>query len=119
MADVIAEFFGMLDKRGHEPMLKKASGTLRFDVANGKRVERWFVAVKRGDVAVSRQNRAAECVVRLDRPVFEAIVNRRSNAIAAMLRGTVSIEGDLDLLVLFQRLLSPHPGLGERPPTAG
>jgi ubiquinone biosynthesis protein UbiJ len=119
MADVIAEFFGALDSRGHEPMLEKASGTLRFDVATGKRTERWFVAVKRGDVAVSRQNRRAECVVRVEKPVLEAIVSGRSNATAAMLRGVVVIEGDLDLLVLFQRLFSPHPGLGGKLRTAG
>ena len=119
MADVIAEFFGALDRRGYEPMLKKASGTLRFDVANGKRIERWFVAVERGDVAVSRRHKAAECVVRLDRPVFEAIVSRRSNATAAMLRGLVLIEGDLDLLMLFQRLFSRSPGLDEERPPAG
>jgi putative sterol carrier protein len=119
MADAIAEFFGALDGRGHEPMLEKASGTLRFDVANGKRIERWFVAVKRGDVAVSRRNRAADCVVRLDRPIFEAIVSGRSNATAAMLRGIVSIEGNLDLVVLFQRLFSRSQSLGEELPAAG
>jgi ubiquinone biosynthesis protein UbiJ len=119
MADAIAEFFGALDSRGHEPMLEKASGTLRFDVANPKRVERWYVAVNRGDVAVSRQNRAADCVVRLDRPVLEAIVSGRSNATAAMLRGIVAIEGDLDLIVLFQRLFSRPHNLGDELPAAG
>jgi ubiquinone biosynthesis protein UbiJ len=113
MADVIVEFFDALDRRGHEPILEKASGTLRFDVADGKRIERWFVAVERGDVAVSRQNRAAECVVRLDRPVFEAIVSRTANGTAAMLRGTVLVEGNLQLLVLFQRLFSRFPGSSE------
>jgi ubiquinone biosynthesis protein UbiJ len=119
MADVIAEFFDTLDTRGYEPMLAKASGTLRFDVSSGKRIERWYVAVERGDVAVSRRNKAAQCVVRLDRPVFEAIVSRRSNATAAMLRGTVSIEGDLDLMVLFQRLFSRSPELDEEQPRPG
>jgi ubiquinone biosynthesis protein UbiJ len=116
MTDLIAEFFGALDRRGHEPMLEKASGTLRFDVAKGKRIERWLVTVDRGDVAVSRRNRAADCVVRLDRPTLEAIVSGRSNATAAMLRGIVSIEGDLDLVVLFQRLFSRPTGPGEELP---
>jgi ubiquinone biosynthesis protein UbiJ len=116
MADAIADFFGALDTRGHEPMLEKATGTLRFDVANRKRIERWFVTVDRGDVAVSRRNRAADCVVRLDRPTFEAILSRRANATASMLRGIVSVQGDLDLVVLFQRLFSRSQGPGDELP---
>jgi putative sterol carrier protein len=119
MADAIAEFFGALDSRGHEPILEKTSGTLRFDVKNGKRIERWSVSVNRGDVAVSRRNTAADCVVRLDRPILEAIVSGRSNATAAMLRGIVSVEGDLELIVLFQRLFSRPQNLGDEPPAAG
>jgi ubiquinone biosynthesis protein UbiJ len=119
MADAIADFFGALDTRGHEPMLEKATGTLRFDVANRKRIERWFVTVDRGDVAVSRRNRAADCVVRLDRPTFEAILSRRANATASMLRGIVSIQGDLDLVVLFQRLFSRSRSPGDELPAHG
>jgi hypothetical protein len=38
MTDPTAEFFDELGRRGHEPLLEKATGTLRFDIADGKRV---------------------------------------------------------------------------------
>ena len=40
-----------------------------------------------------------------DRATFEAIVKREINPFAAMLRGTVGVEGDPELIVQFQRLL--------------
>ena len=55
MTDPSAEFFEELQQRGARPLLQKMSGTLRFDVVDGKRSARWFVTIKKGDVKVSRQ----------------------------------------------------------------
>ena len=55
-ADPTVDFFAALKSRGQEPLLRKASGTLRFDIADGKRTERWLVELKKGDIAVSRRN---------------------------------------------------------------
>ncbi len=104
-----ADFFADLGKRGNEPLLRKASGTLRFDVRDGKRTERWLVEVRKGDVAVSRRNTRADCVVSTDRALFDRIVTGEANALAALLREEVNVEGDLNLLVLFQRLLPGPP----------
>ncbi len=105
MPDTTAEFFEQLDQRDHEPLLAKVTGTLRFDLKENGRTARWRVAIKKGDVAVSRTNGAADCVIRTDRATFEAIVKREINPFAAMLRGTVGVEGDPELIVQFQRLL--------------
>jgi len=104
-------FFDALAKRGHEPLLQSASGTLRFDLVDGKAVEHWSVAVKKGDVSVSHKEAKADAVVRLDRDLFDRIVTGRENAMAAALRGVLVPEGDLGLVMSFQRLF---PG----PPTA-
>ena len=111
--DAIAEFFAELGRRGHEPLLEHASGSARFDVADGKRTERWLLTIDKGDLGVSRKNAAADCVVRLDRPTFERAVNGKFNLMAAALRGEFTLEGYLRLLVLLQRLF-PRPSRRRR-----
>ena len=36
-------FFHELDRRGHESLLEKATGSVRFDLADGRRIDRWSV----------------------------------------------------------------------------
>ena len=36
MAQTTAEFFNDLSVRGHEPLLEKATGTIRFELTNGR-----------------------------------------------------------------------------------
>jgi putative sterol carrier protein len=118
MADPTSDFFDELGRRGHEPLLKKSSGTLRFDLRNGKQVDRWLVAVKKGDVAVSRRNAQADIVVSADRALFDGIASGKTNALAALLRGEMGIDGDVPLLVAFQRLFPGPPRARKRRTTA-
>ena len=119
MTDSTAEFFDELGRRGHEPLLENATGTLRFDVADGKRIARWLVTIRKGDVTVSRENRGADSVVRVDRALFDKAVKGKANAMAALLRGAITIEGEPELLVLFQRLFpGPPRSRKRRRPTA-
>lgn len=97
------EFFEELGARGHEPLLERASGTIRIELTNGKRTV-WLVTVKRGDVTVTRRNAGADCVVRGPEKLFDGVVKGRVNATAAVLRGEVQVEGNPELLVQFQRL---------------
>jgi len=108
-----AEFFDELGRRGHEPLLAKASGTARFDVVDGKRVERWLLTIDKGDLRVSRRNVAADAVVRADRASFDRAVAGKLNFMAAGLRGEVVVQGDPALLVLLQRLF-PRPSRRRR-----
>jgi putative sterol carrier protein len=118
VTDATAEFFDALVERGHEPLLDKVTGTVRFDLKDGKKTDRWFVGVVKGDIAVSRRNLRADCVVMADKSLFDAIASGKTNAMAALLRGAMSVGGDIQLLVLFQRLL-PGPPRSRRPrPTA-
>ena len=117
MTDPSAEFFEELQQQGHVPLLKKVSGTLRFEVVNGKRSARWFITIKKGDVTVSRQGGQADCVVRGDRAVIDGIWSGEVNPMAAVLRGEISVDGDSELLVLFQRLL-PGPATSSHPRAA-
>ena len=107
--DATTAFFHELGTRGHEPLLEKATGTIRFEVTNGRRKARWLVTVAKGDVTVSHRNARADCVIRVDRGLFDQIVTGEKNAMAAMLRGAVGVEGRPELLVLFQRLFPAPP----------
>ena len=109
MADSTTQFFDELGRRGHEPLLEKTSGTIRIDLKDGRKTERWLVTIAKGDLAVSRENAEADCVISGDRALFDDIASGKTNAVAAMLRGTIGVEGDAPLLVSFQRLLPGPP----------
>ena len=87
MTDATVQFFDALVARGHEPQLERATGTVRFDLRDGKKIERWFVSIVKGDLAVSRRNVRADFVVSTDKAVFDDIANGKTNAMAALLRG--------------------------------
>jgi hypothetical protein len=101
-------FFDELGSRGREPMLAKARGTARFEIVDGKRTLRWLVAVDKGDIRVSRRNAAADCVLRVDKGLFDRAAGGELNFMAAVLRGEIAVSGDPRLLVLLQRLF-PRP----------
>lgn len=117
--DATERFFETLATRGREPLLKGASGTIRFDLADGGAVEHWCVAIKKGDVSVSHEKAKADAVVRVDRDLFDGIVSGRENAMAATLRGALVPEGDLGLVMSFQRLFPGPPGGGAARATGG
>lgn len=106
--DPTERFFAELGSRGEEPLLRKATGSIRFEIADGTRVRRWVVAVSRGELEVSSGGGDAACVVRAERKVFDRLATGRMNAVAAVLRGDLDISGDWRLLVLMQRLF-PGP----------
>jgi putative sterol carrier protein len=107
--DPTERFFAELAGRGHEPLLRKATGATRIDIVDGKRTRRWLVVVDKGDISVSRGNGDATCVIRAPKTVFDRIVSGRMNAVAAVLRGDVTVDGDWRLLVRIQRLFPGRP----------
>jgi glycogen debranching enzyme len=110
MTDATAEFFDGLARRGHDPRLENVGGSIRFDLAHDDRLDHWFVAIEDGDVSVSREEREADCVVRIDKPVFDRLVKGETSAVAAWLRNQVKIRGRFPLLRLFERLYPGPPG---------
>ena len=107
--EVRDRFFDDLVQRGHDPLLRKARGTIKFEIVDGKRVDRRVVAIDRGDITVSRRSVTCDGVIRADREVFERIASGRSNPIAAVLRNELFVQGDWRLLVLVQRLFPGPP----------
>jgi predicted lipid carrier protein YhbT len=110
MADTIKEFFQELVDRGHQPLLAKVRGTVRFDLVGGDgAADNWLVAVDHGDLTISQDKAAADCTIRADKALFERLIQGGENAIAATLRGALVCDGDVELLFAIQRLFPGPP----------
>lgn len=108
MTGATAEFFDELGRRGYEPLLRKAKGSVRFDLVDGKRIDRRLVTIDKGNLTVSRKNVAADCVICADEALFGRVAAGELNAVAAVMRGELAVDGDWRLVVLIQRLF-PGP----------
>jgi len=115
--DPTAEFFEDLATRGPEPLLQSASGTMRFDLKDGARVEHWYVTTDKGQSRVSHKEAKADAIIRTDKALFDKIATGKANVTAATLRGTLVLEGDIALVMAFQRLFPspPRPRRRARP----
>jgi putative sterol carrier protein len=109
MTSPSATFFEDLARSGRVPLLQRVKGTMRFDLDDDGSTEHWYVSIEKGDVKVSRKKTAADAVVNTDRSLLDDMVQGRVNAMAAMLRGLISVEGNLGLLMVFQRLFPGPP----------
>jgi putative sterol carrier protein len=109
MPEATTEFFERLGRGGHERLLEKAHGRIRFELVNGKHVERWLVVVDKGDVDVSHKNGKTDSTLRTSQALFDDIVLGRENAMAAVLRGAIQLDGEPELVLLFQRLFPGPP----------
>jgi ubiquinone biosynthesis protein UbiJ len=96
-------------------MLGRFKGSVRFDLGDGNRAEHYRLTIKQGDIAVTHDNGEADCVVRIDRSLLNDCVSGQKNIMAAFLRGEVGLQGDPQLLVLFQRIL-PGPQRTQKEP---
>ena len=104
MADVIRDFFLSLD--GPQPAIpKNVSGKLRFDVDGGTTTEHWLITFDEGSVSATESDAPADCVVRTEKGTLASIIEGKTNAMAALLRGTLSIEGRTILVGLFRSIL--------------
>lgn len=112
--DHTARFFADLAGRRDEPLLRKASGSMRFDITSGKKTRRWLVTVDKGALEVLEGGADATCVIRADEAVFDKIASGRLNAVAAVLRGDVVVAGDWRMLVRLQRLFPSPPSRRRR-----
>ena len=109
MTEPTRAFFTRLGDQ-HQPTLQSLTGTVRFDIADGERTEHWYLHIRKGEVAVSHDDAAADCVISADIGTFDEILSGRMNAMAAVLRGAVGVEGKVILLTALQRLF---PGASE------
>ena len=88
MAEPTRDFFTGLAEQ-HQPLLESMTGVIRFDLVDGERTEHWYVDIRKGDITVSHSGPEPDCTVTTNLATFEAIVNGKMNAMAALLRGAI------------------------------
>ncbi|WP_327029392.1 SCP2 sterol-binding domain-containing protein [Micromonospora sp. NBC_01740] len=109
MVDATTRFFEDLDRRGYDPLLAKSSGTLRLDLHEGAHTTHWLLRIDRGRLQVSQEDQDADTVVGTSPELFEEIAAGREHGVAALLRGDMTVSGDLRLVVQMERLFPSHP----------
>lgn len=109
-----AAFFDELGRRRHEPLLGRISATVRFDIDDGASVDHRLLSIDQGDIRVSPENVPAESTVVVSDSLLDDIINGRTGAMAAFLRGALLVEGDPGVIVFVQRLFP-----GRSPSTPG
>jgi putative sterol carrier protein len=105
----IVEFFEELGQLEHEPLLRKVTGRVRFDLVDAGRPDRWLVFVDKGDTTVLHKGGPADCTVQADRALFERLCRGEENPLAAVLRGAMVCSGDVELLFAIQRIFPGPP----------
>ena len=93
-----------------QPLLGQTKGRLLFEIRDQDGTARWLVDVDQGRVGIESVAGPvqADATVQAERSLLEAIAQGRANAMASMLRGELHVEGDAELLMIFQRLF-PGP----------
>jgi hypothetical protein len=109
MPDPTVEFFERLERLGHAPTLNQFTGTLRFDLGEGDRVEHWYLAISRGDITVSHDDREADCMITGERALFDDLARGRLSPLCAWLRNQFAVKGRFRPLLLLGRLLPEQP----------
>ncbi|SCL39094.1 SCP-2 sterol transfer family protein [Micromonospora rhizosphaerae] len=109
MAEPTTKFFEDLDRRGFDPRLEKTSGTLRFDLHEGPQTTHWLLRIDRGKLEVRQEDLSADTIVGTAPRLFDELVTGEENAIAAMLRGDMTVSGNLRLVLQFERVFPGPP----------
>lgn len=109
-ADATEEFFDELGRRRYERLLKKTTGTIRFDLTHDHGVDHWYLSISKGDVRVSKEERDADTLIRTDYECFGRMARGEVKPLPAWLRNDITSEGEFRFVVLLERLFHPMPG---------
>ena len=104
--DEAETFFAELSERGYEPLLRRVSGSVRFDLDLDKETDHWVITITKGKLSVAHGNDPADAVIHTGRHQFDRFLSGEARPMASLLRGLVGVEGDPELVVLTQRLFA-------------
>ena len=109
MSGATSGFLAALANAEHESSLGRADGTVRVELERDGKMERWFLGVHQGKVSVSRKRIPYDCTIRTSGELFDRMVRGEANAMSALLRGEVQVDGNAELLALLQRIFPSPP----------
>ena len=104
MSDALTDFLEGLAAREQEPLLATTTGRFCFELTDADGEGRRMVCIDHGHVDLVSGDIGADSTMRASRATFERVATGEINAMAAVLRGEIEIEGDWELLIRFQRL---------------
>lgn len=110
VSDATAKFFDKLARGGSTRLLRKTSGTIRFDLQSDHGVEHWLITINGNDLQVSMEEAGADCVIRVDEALFDRMVRGEVKPLPAWLRNDITSEGQFRMIVLLERIIPPPPG---------
>jgi putative sterol carrier protein len=116
MSGATSGFLAALASAEHDSSLGRADGTLRIELERAGKTERWFLDVRQGKVTVSRKRVPYDGTIRTSGALFDRMVRGEANAMTALLRGEIQVDGNAELLVLVQRLFPSPPATDEKAP---
>ena len=109
------EFFEQLGRRGHEDLLQRVTASIRFEIAEDGHTVARVVTIDHGDLRLSADDIPADATISCTGTELGDLVTGRTSAMASLLRGTLAVQGDPELVVLAQRLFSQAPLAGSTP----
>jgi putative sterol carrier protein len=107
--DATTKFFEKLASFEGKPARQRGTTIVRFELRNDDKIDRWRVTLTEDGIDVTHRGGGADCIVHGDRAIFDRIASGHANAMAAMLRGALVIEGDPASLIWLQRLFPGPP----------
>ncbi|MEW1588242.1 SCP2 sterol-binding domain-containing protein [Micromonospora vinacea] len=117
--DATAEqYLRQLDTARRPDLPETTAGTLRLDVRDDGSTDHWYLTVADQQVRVTRSADDAELVVRADRAVFDRMVRGELHPGAGLLRNELTVQGDMQLLMLLRRIF-PGPDGARHPRELG
>ncbi|WP_410809420.1 SCP2 sterol-binding domain-containing protein [Micromonospora sp. 067-2] len=97
-------FFERLTAAGQDPRFSNVSGSVRFDIGDGDRIEQWLLNIDHGRMRVTQSADPAGTVIRVSADVAEAMARGEVNGLAAITRGEILVDGDLAMALRIGRL---------------
>ncbi|MFY1696661.1 MULTISPECIES: SCP2 sterol-binding domain-containing protein [unclassified Solwaraspora] len=104
------DFFAAVDADPRPRVPPGLNGTLRFDVRDGADTEQWRLRFQDGRVTAAPSAEPADCVVVVDRQLFDRILQGVESIEPAFVRQAFTVEGLLPLLLSFRWLLPDAVG---------
>ncbi|WP_192579830.1 SCP2 sterol-binding domain-containing protein [Micromonospora sp. AMSO31t] len=110
MSDPIEAFFAQLARQAPERVLRRTTGTIRFELEGSDGLDVWHVTIRHGRLAVEHRARYADTVIRTRRDVFVRMARGEVKPLTAWLRNEIVADGHFRFVVLLERLFPAPPG---------